>query len=232
MIVNNEVGSVQPFQEIGHLCKKFGVIFHADAAQAAYEEINMLESGIDMLSISGHKQYAPVGIGCLLIDEMMYLKPLPIIHGGNQQNGLRSGTVSPANSNALSLSITKTHQIRLDEKIYLQNLRLKFLNLLDKENIEYQINTPINFGLTHPGNLNISFLGYDNHEIVQRLQPHIACSTGSACNSGVIEQSYVLKAMKLDSNIINSAVRFCFGRFNTENDVNESSLRVIRILSH
>lgn len=219
MAVNNEVGTVQPIQEIGKLCKQYGIIFHVDGAQAGYESIDMIAANIDLLSLSGHKIYAPIGVGALIVDSMCAIKPLPIIHGGLQQAPYRSGTISPFLAHAMSLAVTKMHQVQLEEAQHLRQLRNDFLQQLDQHHIDYTINGSMTE--RHPGNLNISLIGHDNNMLVQKLQPHVAISTGSACNSGVIQDSYVLKAMNLSEAHLKSAVRICFGRFNTKENVDQ-----------
>ncbi|MDC7252062.1 cysteine desulfurase family protein [Wohlfahrtiimonas chitiniclastica] len=219
MAVNNEVGTVQPIQEIGKLCKQHGIIFHVDGAQAGYESIDMIAANIDLLSLSGHKIYAPIGVGALIVDSMCAIKPLPIIHGGLQQAPYRSGTISPFLAHAMSLAVTKMHQVQLEEAQHLRQLRHNFLQQLDQHHIDYTINGSITE--RHPGNLNISLIGHDNNMLVQKLQPHVAISTGSACNAGVIQDSYVLKAMNLSEAHLKSAVRICFGRFNTKENVDQ-----------
>ena len=228
MAVNNEIGTVQPISEIGKLCRQYGAIFHVDAAQAGYEHIDIIENNIDLLSLSGHKIYGPIGIGVLIIDSMLELKPVPLIHGGLQQSGGRSGTISPYLCEAMSLAAIKLANVRDKESIYLKSLRDRLIKILEKHQVNFIINGSMKY--RHPGNLNISFLGYPNDLIVQKLQPDIAVSTGSACNAGVIQNSYVLQALGLSDERISSAIRICFGRFNTEDDVVIFTDRLIKVL--
>lgn len=212
MAVNNEIGTVQPLQEIGALTKQFEVPFHVDAAQAAYEEIDMVKLGIDLLSASGHKIYAPKGIGCLIISSDAPISVSPILHGGGQQNGLRAGTLSPE----LCASFAKAYEILVsegeEEAFNLKLQRDSFLKELDRLGVNYVVNGDLN--KRHPGNLNLSFKDTEASVLINNLQPKMAVSTGSACNSGVIETSYVLEALGYDDNRISSSVRFGFGRFN------------------
>lgn len=150
---------------------------------------------------------------------MIDIKPQPLIHGGLQQVGYRSGTIAPYLCHAMSLAVTKIHQVQSEEANQLRNLRAYLLHNLDKHNIEYIINgSMIN---RHPGNLNISLIGQDNNTLVQKLQPKVAISTGSACNAGIIQDSYVLKAMNISEERLKSAVRICFGRFNTKENIDQ-----------
>lgn len=217
MAVNNEIGTVQPYSEIGRLCREVGAIFHMDAAQSAYEDIDIIESNIDMLSLSGGKFYGPTGVGVLIIDSMLDLKPVPLIHGGMQQVGARSGTIPLYLCEAMSFAIKKLCEQRVDEKARLESLRALLLKQLDDKGIKYSINGSMKH--RHPGNLSLSFIGYQNDLLVQKLQPEVAISTGAACNSGLIQQSYVLKALGLSGEQIGSTIRVGIGRFNTEQDI-------------
>lgn len=217
MAVNNEIGTVQPYSEIGRLCREVGAIFHMDAAQSAYEDIDIIESNIDLLSLSGGKFYGPTGVGVLIIDSMLDLKPVPLIHGGMQQVGARSGTIPLYLCEAMSFAIKKLCEQRVDEKARLETLRALLLKQLDDKGIKYSINGSMKH--RHPGNLNLSFIGYQNDLLVQKLQPEVAVSTGAACNSGLIQQSYVLKALGLSREQIESTIRVGIGRFNTEQDI-------------
>lgn len=229
MSVNNEIGTIQPISEIGKLCRKVGAIFHVDAAQAAYESLDIIESNIDMMSLSAHKMYGPTGVGVLLIDSMLELKPAPLIHGGLQQENSRSGTIAPYLCEAMSLAVTKMAMLRESEKIKLENLRDLLISTLHSNNIEFIINGSMQH--RHPGNLNISLIGHSNDLIVQKLQPDFAISTGSACNAGIIQRSYVLQALGLNQDRVNSAIRIGLGRFNTEKDVISFAENLSKILS-
>lgn len=228
MAVNNEIGTVQPITEIGRLCREVGAIFHVDAAQAGYENIDIIESNVDLLSLSGHKIYGPIGIGILIIDSMLELKPMPLIHGGLQQADGRSGTIAPYLCEAMSLAITKMKTLREEEKIRLENLRMLLIATLRMHKIDFSINGSMEH--RHPGNLNISINGYSNDVIVQKLQPEFAISTGSACNAGIIQSSYVLEAMGLTRERITSAIRICIGRFNTEEEILSFADHLCKIL--
>ncbi|WP_278976903.1 cysteine desulfurase family protein [Oligella urethralis] len=212
-----EVGTVQPYSEIGRLCREVGAIFHMDAAQSAYEDIDIIESNIDMLSLSGGKLYGPTGVGVLIVDSMPDLKPVPLIHGGLQQVGVRSGTIPLYLCEAISFAIKKVQKQRAEERSYLESLRKLLLKKLDDMGIEYSVNGSMEH--RHPGNLSLSFIGYQNDLLVQKLQPEVAVSTGAACNSRVIQQSYVLKALGLSREKIESTIRVGIGRFNTEQDI-------------
>ncbi len=224
MAVNNEIGTVQPLQKIGALCKKYGCIFHVDAAQGIYSNLDVVENHIDMLSLSGHKIYAPKGIGLLYINQDMQMQPTPIIHGGEQQYGMRAGTLSPALCACMAKAIKIISDCKNDEIANLQEMCAIFLATLKTNNVSFAINGSMEY--RHPGNLNLQLHGIDAGVLITRLQPHLAISTGSACNAGVIKNSYVLNAIGLDSEAIESSVRIGFGRYNTKSEVVNSATMI------
>lgn len=220
MAVNNEIGTVQPIKKIGELCRKNKCIFHVDAAQAGYFNLDVISNNIDMLSLSGHKLYAPKGIGALYVSDGLIPKLTPIIHGGGQQGGIRAGTLSPALCASMAKAMNIISETKEVEFQKLKSIRNLFLRTLEKENISHSINGCMND--RHPGNLNIQLHDIDASALILRLQPNLAISTGSACNSGVIESSYVLKAIGLNDSQIESSIRIGFGRFNTIAEAEEA----------
>lgn len=228
MAVNNEIGTVQPYSEVGRMCREVGAIFHVDAAQSAYEEIDIIASNIDMLSLSGGKFYGPTGVGVLIIDSMLDLKPVPLIHGGLQQAGFRSGTIPLYLCEAMSFAVNKMVELRGKERRRLEGLRALLIENIRRLDVQFCINGSMEY--RHPGNLNISLLGYANDLVVQRFQPDFAVSTGAACNAGEIQQSYVLSALGLSSCRVNSAIRIGIGRFNTEQEVLLFAEHLVKVL--
>lgn len=228
MAVNNEIGTVQPYSEIGKLCREKGAIFHVDAAQSAYEEIDIIESNIDLLSLSGGKFYGPTGVGVLIVDSMLDLKPAPLIHGGLQQVGFRSGTIPLYLCEAMSFAVKKMSDLRKTEKNRLEELRKLLLDSLEAYCIQFSINGSMEH--RHPGNLNISIIGYANDLIVHKLQPDVAISTGAACNAGEIQQSYVLSALGLSDKEIASSIRIGIGRYTTEQEVLRFTQKLAEVL--
>ncbi len=232
MAVNNEIGVIQDLEAISGLVHSVGAIFHSDIAQAGYVEINAFDLEIDLLSVSAHKLYGPKGIGALLMDKSaLSMLPSPILHGGGQQEGLRAGTLSPALCDAFAHAVTKMGQVRYEESHQLRLMCQALLARLDEAGINYQINGVIEH--RHPGNLNLSIVGIDSRLLIARLADKVAISSGSACNSGVIERSYVLNALNLPDERINSAFRLCFGRNNRAEEVDliaEHFIREIRYL--
>ena len=179
----------------------------------------MIKDNISLLSLSGHKLYAPKGIGALIVSEDLPLPLTPILHGGNQQKGLRSGTLSPALCYSLASAINILIREGGEESRLLKQHKAAFLQSLAEAGIKFKVNGSLKS--RHPGNLNIYIEGIEAATIINNLQPHMAISTGSACNSGIIKNSYVLEAMGYSNDRISSSIRFGFGRFNLLDNVNE-----------
>lgn len=226
MLVNNEIGSIQPIKEISDLCQRHGVIFHCDATQApGVIDMSELAILVDLLSISGHKMYGPKGIGALLARRNIHHNIEPIIHGGNQQGHLRSGTLPTAlcvgMGVASDIAIDSLNDLSNDVQLKMRSLRDHFVFALNKLEWEIHINGPP-LNQRHPGNANILFKGFSADEIISFLQPQLAVSTGSACSSGIPEISHVLHAIGLSSNDARASIRFSLGRTTTEDEVNEA----------
>lgn len=217
MAVNNEIGTVQPLKAVGKLCRKYDAVFHVDGAQGGYSNLDVIENNIDMLSLSGHKIYAPIGIGVLFVSDDLSPEPVSMMNGGEQQNGLRAGTLSPALCCSMAKAIEVLTRKKEGEKEHLKTLRSLFLLLLKDHNVEFEINGSMKE--RHPGNLNIQLKNIDTKTLITRLQPKLAVSTGSACNAGVVTSSYVLKALGLSQEERESSLRIGFGRFNNKEQI-------------
>lgn len=217
MAVNNEIGVIQPIKEIGEICKKYGVFFHIDAAQAyGRVPIDVDEMNISLLSISGHKIYAPMGIGALYVRRRPRVRIIPSINGGGQERGMRSGT-SPT---PLIVGLGKAAEICLHEMVS-EKKRLCHLRNLFLENVKKNVpDIVINGDLEQrwPGNLNISFPYVEGESIIMAIK-ELAVSSGSACTSASLEPSYVLHELGLDEDLAHSSIRFGLGRFTTEEEV-------------
>jgi cysteine desulfurase len=226
MMVNNEIGTVQPIKELATLTHRFGGLFHTDAAQAGnFIEVNNDIIDADLMSLSSHKIYGPKGIGALYIKRSIQRNISPIIYGGGQENGFRSGTLPTmlcvGFGEACSIASVSTDErakkLRNHSSVFLKLLRLKRPDVILNG---AEINR-------HPGNLNIQFPSVDAHSLIQALQPNVAASTGSACTTGTPEPSYVLKAVGLSDAQARSSLRFSFG-WNT--DISEIERAVEYIL--
>ena len=217
MHVNNEIGVIQPVNEIGKLCKKYGGLFHTDAAQTfSCLNIDVKKNNIDALSLSAHKIYGPKGIGALYINAKIKNIVRPLIDGGGQQNGLRSGTIATplaVGFGEASLQIKKRLKKNFNYYKILSNF---FIHELKKNKIKFNINGDLK--KRSPVNLNIAFLEVEANQLINFL-PETAISTGSACTSGNIEKSHVLTALKIENSIIDSSIRISFGENTKKTDL-------------
>jgi cysteine desulfurase len=217
MATNNEIGVNQDLSVIGNLCKQHGIIFHVDAAQGGYANINVIENNIDLMSLSAHKIYGPKGIGVLYINQALDIKPLPIIHGGGQQDGYRSGTLPVYLAVGMAKAINLISELKEAEKQRIITLRNKMLDGLKAIVPELKVNGTMED--RHPGNINIMLPHKDARQLILSVQPNLAFSTGSACTSGIQEPSHVLKAIGLSTTEAEQSFRMTIGRFTNEGDV-------------
>lgn len=223
MAVNNEIGVVQELAAIGALCRRYGALFHTDAAQAFGKiAIDVEAMKIDLLSISGHKIYAPKGIGALYVRRRPRVRLEPLFSGGGQERGFRSGTLSPALCVALGAATAIAGAEMTTETLRLQALAARFLAGLDA------VGGVARHGHSMsriPGNLNLSFAGVAALDIMASL-PRLALSTGSACTSASVETSYVLAALGVSPEQAAGALRIGFGRFTTEAEIDVASAAI------
>jgi cysteine desulfurase len=216
MHVNNEIGVIQNIEEIAQITASQGVLFHTDAAQSAGKiPLDVRHIPVDLVSFSAHKMYGPKGIGALYVRRKPRVKLAAQIHGGGQEQGMRSGTLA-------------THQIvgmgeacRLAKKT-MEHDEKKIRDYRDLfwQGIKHIKNISVNGDLQHtfPGILNVCFPGILTEKLMNQL-PELALSAGSACHSKGIEPSYVLRALGLSTQEANCSVRFSFGRFTTRKEI-------------
>lgn len=221
--VNNEIGTIQDISRLSKLAKEYGTFVHMDASQAPCAiDIDVNEFDIDLLSLSSHKIYGPKGVGALYVkrDIQKFMKPLII--GGGQENGLRGGTLPTHQCVGFGAAarVLKEHVVS-GERERLRRLKALFLAELSKADINFSVNGPSE-EQRHPGNLNLCFHGCIAQDLLMAMQPHVAASSGSACNSGVIEPSYVLKAIGLSEEEARASIRFSVGRYTAEDDVRDA----------
>jgi cysteine desulfurase len=214
MHANNEVGTIQPIEEISKIAKKHGIIFHTDAAQSVGKiETKVDELGVDLLSIAGHKIYAPKGVGALYIREGTPIEPL--IHGAGHESGRRAGTENVLLVVGLGRACEIAQRYIKSEKT--RKLRDRFWEKLQKIfGDEVALNGHPTYRL--PNTLNISFVGKVGGEILSQLDG-VAASTGAACHSGSVELSPVLKAMGIPPEVGMGAIRFSLGRPTTAQEL-------------
>ena len=214
MHANNEVGTIQPIDEISKIAKKHRILFHTDAAQSVGKiDTKVNDLGVDLLSVAGHKVYAPKGVGALYIREGTPIEPL--IHGAGHESGRRAGTENVL----LIVSLGKACEIA---KKYLNNDRIR--NLRDRfwEILQENFGSGIVLNghpiYRLPNTLNVSFVGKVGGEILSQLDG-VAASTGAACHSGLVELSPVLKAMSIPPEVGMGAIRFSLGRSTTSEEL-------------
>ena len=219
MMANNEIGTVQPVKEIGKLCRKRGVFFHTDAAQAFGRlPIDVEDMNIDLLSISGHKIYGPMGIGALYVRKTkgQRVRMKPLFSGGGQEYGTRSGTVPTA----LVAGLGKATEIALKNMEKDNAHMIELRDLLYNEIISEFPDTVLNGDPVHrlPNNLNISFPYVEGESIIIYIKD-VAVSSGSACTSASLEPSYVLRSLGVADELAHSSIRFGIGKFTTKAEV-------------
>lgn len=217
MFANNEIGTIQPIKEIGQIAKSNGIIFHTDAVQAIGNvKIDVQDLNIDALSMSGHKIYAPKGIGALYIRNGIKFEKIQ--HGGHQESNKRAGTENVAGIVGLGKAIELIYNNFESYNAKLINLRDYYINEIEKNFENIHLNGDRIDRL--PGNANISFKGIDAGELLLKLDSYGICaSAGSACTSGSLEPSHVLLAIGLKEDYAQGALRVSFGKDNNKEDV-------------
>lgn len=218
MHANNEVGTIEPISEIGKIAKEKGIYFHTDAVQSVGKiPVNVNELNVDLLSLSAHKIYGPKGIGVLYIRKGTRIQSL--IHGGHHEKNRRAGTENVPGIVGLGKAIEIAKSSMDKESIYLTNLRNRLHSGII-EKIDYvQLNGHPEKRL--PNTLNMSFEFVEGESIILSLDMKgIAVSSGSACTSGSLEPSHVLKSMGVDPSVAQGSIRFSLGKDNTEEDIN------------
>jgi cysteine desulfurase len=228
MYANNEIGTIQPIGTIGALCREHGVLFHTDAAQAAGKvPIDVSRDNIDLLSISGHKIYAPKGVGALYVRRRPRVALAEQMHGGGHERGMRSGTLNvPAIVGLGAACAIAAAEMEAESK-RLAALRDRLLSRLESSLDQVQVNGSREHRLS--GNLNMTFRHVDSESLMMGLRD-VALSSGSACTSAAIEPSHVLRALGLTDEEAHSSIRFGIGRFNTEEEIDFVADSVIGIV--
>jgi cysteine desulfurase len=225
MAANNEIGTLHPLAGIGAVCRRRGVLFHTDGAQAAGTiPLDVDGLGIDLLSLSGHKLYGPKGIGALYVRRRVRLEPQ--MDGGGHERGLRSGTLNVPGIVGLGRACELCRQEMGDEAIRLTGLRERL-----REGIQGRLEgVTVNGHPTErlPGNLNLTFRWVKGEALLLALDGVVAASTGAACTSANPEPSHVLRAIGLEEELAHGSLRLGLGRFNTEAEVDRVAAEVVR----
>ncbi len=225
MAVNNEIGVIQPLAEIGRLCREKGAFFHTDAAQGAGKiPLDVQDMNIDLMSISGHKIYGPKGIGVLYVRRKPRVRLRPLINGGGQERGMRSGTLAPM----LCVGLGEAANIA-EREMAAEAERIRFLSDRFYEGIADTLPDIFLNGdreQRFPGNINLSF-AYVEGESLMMGMPDLAVSSGSACTSASLEPSYVLRALGVEDELAHTSIRFGIGRFTSEAEIDYAVTTVV-----
>ncbi|CAK6517916.1 unnamed protein product [Ixodes persulcatus] len=218
MAVNNEIGVIQPLKEIGKICRERGVFFHSDIAQGFGKiPIDVNEFNIDLASISGHKIYGPKGIGALYVRKKPRVRVTPLINGGGQERGMRSGTLPTPLIVGLGMAAEIAYSEMEKDTKHVNYLFDRFLNNIHSRISEVYLNGDKD--QRYKGNLNLSFAGVEGESIILAIKD-LAVSSGSACTSASLEPSYVLRSMGIGEELAHTSIRFGIGRFTTEQEIN------------
>jgi cysteine desulfurase len=228
MHANNEVGTIEPIEEISEIARKHGVLFHTDAAQSVGKiETRVDRLGVDLLSLAGHKVYAPKGVGVLYIREGTTIEPF--VHGADHESGRRAGTENVLHIVGLGKACELAAGL-MEGNESIQRLRDDFWKLL-QEHFGESVALNGHPVLRLPNTLNVSFVGKSGGEILSRLNG-VAASTGAACHSGSVELSPVLKAMNVAPEVGMGAIRFSLGRTTTLDELETVARLLTKAVGH
>jgi cysteine desulfurase len=224
MHTNNETGVMQPVAEVAAALAEAGVLLHVDAAQGAGKfAIDLAQIPIDLLSLSAHKFYGPKGVGCLVVRNRRHIRLQALMEGGSQEYGLRPGTLATHQIVGLSSALTHAAAHRELDLRRVSALKQRFLHHLG-EDLRFQINGDPS--RTSPYILNLAFEGVSSDALINQLDGQIAIGSGSACSSGAIEPSHVLRAMGVGEGALYGSVRISFGRDHTEAEIDQAATSV------
>ncbi|MBY5760171.1 cysteine desulfurase [Rhizobium leguminosarum] len=217
MAANNETGAIQPVAEVTAMAHKCGALVHCDAAQAAGKiAIDVLSLGVDYLSLSAHKFYGPMGVGALYVSAVAP-QPTPLLFGGGQQSGLRPGTEPVPLIAAFGTAAALASARMSDDSRHGRGLAEEFVRQLSEHQVRFSKTT--GQALVVPGGLSLMFNDIDAEDIVMAIGKQVSISTGSACTSGQLMPSHVLKAMSINDRDARSVLRLFFNRYNTIDEV-------------
>jgi len=227
MHVNNEIGVVQPVEEIGKLCASKGVFFHTDAAQSTGKiPVDVNKMNISLMSLSAHKMYGPKGIGALFVRRKPRVRLRAVIDGGGQERGMRSGTLPTPIIVGFGEAAEVCQREMENDKKHIERLYLRMHGELKKHLPMITLNGSETE--RYVGNVNLSFACVEGESLLMSLADSTAVSSGSACTSASLEPSYVLRAIGVNEELAHTSLRFGIGRFTTEAEVDNTVQHVIR----
>jgi len=230
MQINNETGIIQDIEQIAQALKDKDLFFHVDAAQSAGKlKIDLAKTPIDLLSLSAHKFYGPKGIGCLYVRNRRQTNLTPLMHGGGQEYGLRPGTLPTHQIVGMATAFKIAHNLILSDYQHCTHLaKILTSQLQQLEGIHFngdQINKL-------PNIVNVSFDQVGADSLLIALRDELAIASGSACNTGAIEASHVLRAMGIEGDRLYGAVRISFGRYTNETDIQKAGQHIYTAVAH
>jgi cysteine desulfurase len=230
MYANNEIGIINPIQEIGKIAKEHGIFFASDGVQAVGKiPVDVQKDNIDLLAISAHKIYGPKGVGALYVRRRNPRVQLSaIIDGGGHERGMRSGTLNVPGIVGLGAACEIAQKEMAEESVRLAKLRDRLKSGLEAKLDEVFINGSMEHRL--PNNLNMSFAYVEGESLLMGIND-IAVSSGSACTSATLEPSYVLKALGVGEDLAHTSIRFGLGRFNTEEEVDYVTDKMAQVVT-
>ncbi|AGA85814.1 IscS subfamily cysteine desulfurase [Stutzerimonas stutzeri] len=223
MHVNNEIGTINDITAIGELTRSRGILFHVDAAQSTGKvEIDLEKMKVDLMSFSAHKTYGPKGVGALYVRRKPRVRLEAQMHGGGHERGMRSGTLATHQLVGMGEAFRIAKQEMVQENEHIRALRDRFY-----KQVEHLEELYVNGSMTArvPHNLNLSFNYVEGESLIMALKD-LAVSSGSACTSASLEPSYVLRALGRNDELAHSSIRFTFGRFTTEEEIDYAAQKV------
>lgn len=224
MHVNNETGYIQNIDQIAKALEQQDIFFHVDAAQSAGKlPINLAESPIDLLSLSGHKFYGPKGVGCLYIRNRKGTNLAPLIHGGGQEHGLRPGTLPTHQIAGIATAFELANNSLNSDYEHATALHLAMTEQLGKlDGVYFNGNQECKL----PNIINVSFENVSADSLIIALRDEVAIASGSACNSGAVEASHALRSMGIEGDRLYGAVRISFGRYTSIEEITWAGQRI------
>jgi cysteine desulfurase len=229
MQLNNEIGVIQDISEIGEMCRARKIVFHVDAAQSVGKiHIDMQTLKVDLLSMSAHKMYGPKGIGALYVSRKPRIRLEAQTHGGGHERGMRSGTLATHQIVGMGEACRVAKEEMIQDQAHVTAMRDRLwagVNSMEQVFINGDANK------RYPGNLNVSFNFVEGESLIMALKD-LAVSSGSACTSASLEPSYVLRALGLNDEMAHSSIRFSFGRFTTEEEIDYAIDLIKGAISH
>ncbi|WP_181713509.1 cysteine desulfurase family protein [Xanthomonas oryzae] len=226
---NNEIGTVQDVAGLARVAHEHGHLLHVDASQTAgHLPLSAIEDELDLVCLSSHKMYGPAGIGALYVDPILLEQLRPMMHGGGQQQGIRSGTVAPFLAVGFGAAAALAQRVAVEHRLHLQALGATFLAQLNAQGLVYSLlGDPVD---RIPGHVSLHIPGVAADDVLGRLLPHLSASSGAACASGELRASHVLRALGLDESQASQVLRFSFGRSSRLEEAGEAAVRLLEAI--